>query len=68
MLITDERTDAHPHARTGVTLNAPPPFFEGRGHNYYVATCLTYCGCYNESAVIAKHFEVLAKGSSEVLF
>ena len=28
ILITDGRTDA----RTGVTLNAPPPFFEWRGH------------------------------------
>ena len=28
ILITDGRT----HARTGVTLNAPPPFFEWRGH------------------------------------
>jgi len=27
-LITDGRTDA----QTGVTLNAPPPFFEWRGH------------------------------------
>ena len=28
ILITNGRT----HARTGVTLNAPPPFFEWRGH------------------------------------
>ena len=28
ILITDGRTDE----RTGVTLNAPPPFFEWRGH------------------------------------
>ena len=26
------RTDELTHARTGVTLNAPPPFFEWRGH------------------------------------
>jgi len=25
-------TDRHTYARTGVTLNAPPPFFEWRGH------------------------------------
>ena len=36
ILITDGRThgrtDGRTHARTGVTLNAPPPFFEWRGH------------------------------------
>jgi len=31
-LITDGRTDRRTHARTGVTLNAPLPFFEWRGH------------------------------------
>ena len=31
-LITDARTDARTHGRTGVTINAPPPFFEWRGH------------------------------------
>ena len=30
--ISDGRTDGT-HARTGVTRNAPPPFFEMRGHN-----------------------------------
>ena len=29
---TDARTDERTDARTGVTLNAPPPFFEWRGH------------------------------------
>jgi len=29
---TDRRTDGRTHARTGVTLNGPPPFFEWRGH------------------------------------
>jgi len=28
------RTDRGMHARKGVTLYAPPPFFEWRGHNY----------------------------------
>ena len=32
ILITDGRT----HARTGVTLNAPPPFFQWRGHKNYI--------------------------------
>jgi len=32
ILITDGWTDGRTHARTGVTLNAPPPFFECRGH------------------------------------
>jgi len=36
--ISDGRTDA----RTGVTLNAPPPFFEWRGHNYKYNTCSVY--------------------------
>jgi len=31
-LITDGRTHGRTNARTGVTLNAPPPFFEWRGH------------------------------------
>ena len=31
ILITDGRMDGRTHARTGVTLNAPPPFFEWRG-------------------------------------
>ena len=26
------KADARTHARTGVTLNAPPPFFEWGGH------------------------------------
>jgi len=26
------QTDSHKDAQTGVTLNAPPPFFEWRGH------------------------------------
>ena len=30
--LTDARTNARTNARTGVTLNAPPPFFEWRGH------------------------------------
>ena len=29
---TDARTDGRTQAGTGVTLNAPPPFFEWRGH------------------------------------
>jgi len=29
----DTRTDGRTHAWIGVTLNAPPPFFEWRGHN-----------------------------------
>jgi len=33
---TDGRTDARTHARTEVTVNAPPPFFEWRGHNYKI--------------------------------
>ena len=37
---TDRRTHGRTHARTGVKLYAPPPFFEWRGHNYYVATVL----------------------------
>jgi len=32
ILITDGRTDAGTHGQTEVTLNAPPPFFEWRGH------------------------------------
>jgi len=36
ILITDGRTDSQTHAQTGVTLNAPPPFFEWRGHKKQV--------------------------------
>jgi len=32
ILITDGRTHARTHAQTGVTVNAPPLFFEWRGH------------------------------------
>ena len=32
ILITDGRTHGRTDARTGVTLYAPPPFFEWRGH------------------------------------
>jgi len=40
ILITDGRTHGRTHARTGVTLNAPPPFFEWRGqkNNIWFAT------------------------------
>jgi len=31
------------HAQTGVTLNAPPPFFDGRGHKNRNIRAL-YCG------------------------
>ena len=43
--------DGRMHARTGVTLNAPPPFFEWRGHknlpNPYSEIVLRYNSLYN---------------------
>ena len=38
------RTDGRMHARTGVTLNAPPPFFEWRGHknDSYIVQIVNY--------------------------
>jgi len=45
------RTHARTHAQTGVTLNAPPPFFEWRGHknlpNPYSEIVLRYNSLYN---------------------
>jgi len=38
---TNGRTNARTHARTGVTLNAPPPFFEWRGHKHQNKSNLT---------------------------
>ena len=48
ILMTDGRTHGRTNARTGVTLNAPPPFFEWRGHkkdvrNYFFCLPKIWC-------------------------
>ena len=40
ILITNGRTDACTDAQTGVTLNAPPPFFEW--HKIAKTLCITH--------------------------
>ena len=68
ILITDERTHERTHARTGVTLNAPPPFFEWRGHKKIIDIGIAYrCNVIGRTAtqsmscVIVNHHSLVYK-------
>jgi len=49
-----DRTHASTDGRTGVTLNAPPPFFEWRGHKKL------WKNCYNNTST-CQHIKVLSR-------